>query len=81
MLTSTNQVNSLIIVIGCKAKLLNLENETSLIGKGISATCDGSFYQDERVVVVGDSDTAIQVIVKTFKCVKSNGKSLIIQWL
>ncbi len=91
MLTSTNQVyiaNSLIIATGCEAKLLNLENETSLIGKGIStcATCDGNFYQDERVVVVGGSDTAItdalhlaqiaiQVIVvcrdKTLKCEKT----------
>lgn len=51
-----------IIATGVKHKLINLPNELNLVGKGISycAICDGAFYENEDVCVVGDGNTAIQ---------------------
>ena len=51
-----------IIATGVKHKLINLPNELNLVGKGISycAICDGAFYENEDVCVVGDGNTAMQ---------------------
>jgi len=53
-----------IIACGCKARRLNLKREDKLIGKGISycASCDGMFFKDKTVAVVGGGDSAVENI-------------------
>lgn len=56
------QAKSVILAAGVKHRKLNLPNEENLIGHGISycALCDGAFYKDEEVVLIGDGNTALQ---------------------
>lgn len=51
----------LIIATGRKGNMLGLDNEKELIGKGVSlcALCDGFFYKDKEVIVVGGGNTAL----------------------
>ena len=59
---NTYQAKAVIIATGSRNKKLGLPNEDELIGKGISycATCDGAFYKDKDVAVVGGGNTAIE---------------------
>lgn len=62
--TNYNQYEgkTIILATGCKHKEMGLPHEKELTGKGISycATCDGAFFKNEDVVVIGDANTALQ---------------------
>ncbi|MDX2179716.1 MAG: thioredoxin-disulfide reductase [Bryobacteraceae bacterium] len=56
------EARTVIVASGASARWIGLENEKKLVGKGVSscATCDGAFYRNEKVMVVGGGDSAME---------------------
>jgi len=57
----TVKARKVLLAIGKKKRTLNIENEEKYLGKGVHycATCDGAFYKDKIVGVIGGSDAAV----------------------
>ena len=58
----THRARSVIITTGASAKMLNVPGEKELLGHGVStcATCDGFFFRDQELLIVGGGDSAME---------------------
>ena len=59
---NTYQAKAIILATGAENRRLNINKETEFVGKGVSycATCDGNFYKNKTVAVVGGGNTALE---------------------
>jgi thioredoxin reductase (NADPH) len=58
----TYEAHTVILATGARAKLLGIDRESELMGFGVSAcaTCDGAFFVDKELIIVGAGDTAME---------------------
>jgi thioredoxin reductase (NADPH) len=65
----TYKARSIILATGGRSRMLNVAGETDFKGKGISycATCDGDFFQDKEIIVVGGGNSALEEAVALTK--------------
>jgi len=70
--SGTLESKTIILACGATWKKLGIEGEDRLMGRGISfcATCDGPFYRDEEVAVIGGGDTAVEEAIFLTRFVK-----------
>lgn len=59
---SSHTADALILATGASAKMLNIPGEQDMIGRGVStcATCDGRFFANKEIIVVGGGDSAME---------------------
>lgn len=60
--SQTYEAEAVIIASGARARMLGLPNEEKYLGRGVHtcATCDGAFYRDKEIIVVGGGDSAME---------------------